>query len=72
MLLPVTVALHTCISGGRGDLLEGWFLRTHGWMRALDRLGGITGTNARMSEVLAFTNTGMFSFANGYSVTVFA
>ena len=38
--------------------MEGLSLHTLLWIDALSLLGGITGTNLRMSELLAFMSTG--------------
>lgn len=51
--------LHIHIWVGHGDPLEGWSLHTLGWMHALSLMGGITGTNLKTKEVLAFMSSGI-------------
>ncbi|KAM7466068.1 hypothetical protein LguiB_013630 [Lonicera macranthoides] len=46
----------THILDNHGDLLEGWFLHTHGWMHASNTMVGITRAKPRMSQMLAFTS----------------
>jgi hypothetical protein len=62
VLLLGMVALHTHILEDHGGPLEGSFLHSHGWMPALNQLGGITGTSVRTSEVPVFMSIGIFSF----------